>query len=91
MADNKDKRSIYNRLHRIQGQINAIENMIDDDKSCEDLLIQINAAKSALHKLGQMVLEEHIKQSLAKGVKKGNAGDALDRFEKELDLFSRMG
>lgn len=49
-----DSKALHNRLNRIIGQINAINRMIDDGTACEDILIQINAAKSALHKAGQM-------------------------------------
>ena len=90
MAETKDKRQLRNRLHRIQGQVAALENMIMDDKPCRDVLIQINASQSALHKLGQALLTEHIEQSLAKGVKKSEVKDAIERFEKELELFSRI-
>ena len=39
----------------------AIERMVDEDVPCEDILAQINAVKSALHKaVGQVVLEGHI-------------------------------
>ena len=42
-----DSKALHNRLNRIIGQINAINRMIDDGTACEDILIQINAAKSA--------------------------------------------
>lgn len=52
-----DSKALHNRLNRIIGQINAINRMIDDGTACEDILIQINAAKSALHKAGQWYLK----------------------------------
>ena len=42
------------------GQIKAIDRMIDEDVPCEDILSQINAAKSALNKVGKVALEGHI-------------------------------
>ena len=52
-----DSSNLHRRLKKIIGQLNAIDKMIDEDVPCEDILIQINAAKSAMHKVGQIVLE----------------------------------
>ena len=55
-----DSENLHRRLRKIIGQVQAIDRMIDEDIPCEDILSQINAAKSALHKAGQVVLEGHI-------------------------------
>ena len=52
-----DSDNLHRRLKKIIGQVQAIDRMIDEDIPCEDILAQINAAKSALHKAGQVVLE----------------------------------
>lgn len=55
-----DADNLHRRLKKIIGQVQAIDRMVDEDVPCEDVLSQINAAKSALHKCGQVVLEGHI-------------------------------
>ena len=55
-----DAKNLHQRLNRIKGQINAIDRMVDQDVPCEDILIQVNAAKSAMHKVGQIILEGHL-------------------------------
>mgnify|MGYP002799441686 CR=1 FL=1 len=60
--------NLHRRLKRIIGQVQAIDRMIDEDVPCEDVLAQINAAKSALHKAGQVVLEGHIKHCVRDGI-----------------------
>ena len=50
-----DADNLHRRLKKIIGQVQAIDKMIDEDVPCEDVLAQINAAKSALHKAGQAV------------------------------------
>ena len=52
-----DSENLHRRLKKIIGQVQAIDRMIDEDVPCEDILAQINAAQSALHKAGQVVLE----------------------------------
>ena len=55
-----DTDNLHRRLKKIIGQVQAIDRMIDEDIPCEDVLSQINAAKSALHGCGKVVLEGHI-------------------------------
>ena len=55
-----DAENLHRRLKKIIGQVQAIDCMIDEDVPCEDVLSQINAAKSALHGCGKVVLEGHI-------------------------------
>lgn len=52
-----DSENLHRRLKKIIGQVQAIDRMIDEDVPCEDILSQINAAKSALHGCGKVVLE----------------------------------
>ena len=55
-----DAENLHRRLKKILGQVQAIDRMIDEDVPCEDVLAQINAAKSALHGCGRVVLEGHV-------------------------------
>ena len=57
-----DSDNLHRRLKKIIGQVQAIDRMIDEDIPCEDILSQISAAKSALHKAGQVILEERLRQ-----------------------------
>lgn len=85
-----DAVNLHKRLNRIAGQIKAIDKMIDEDIPCEDLLIQINAAKSALHKVGQVVLEGHLNHCVLEGIEHGNADKTIADFAKAVEHFSRM-
>ena len=77
-------------MNKIIGQLNAVDRMMDQDIPCENILIQINAAKSALHKLGQIVLEGHLKHCVRNGIEHGDAEKTLADFAKALEHFSRM-
>ena len=63
-----DAENLHRRLKKIIGQVQAIDRMVDEDIPCEDVLAQINAAKSALHKVGQVVLEGHINHCVRDGM-----------------------
>ena len=63
-----DTDNLHSRLKKIIGQVQAIDRMIDEDIPCEDVRSQINAAKSALHGCGKVVLEGHIKHCVRDGI-----------------------
>ena len=70
-----DSDNLHRRLKKIIGQVQAIDRMIDEDVPCEDILSQLNAAKSALNKCGQVVLEGHsFKAQGYAGLKVGSLG-----------------
>lgn len=85
-----DAENLHNRLSRIIGQIQAIDRMIDQDVPCEDVLSQINAAKSALHKAGQVVLEGHLKHCVRDGIEHGDADKTIESFAKAVERFANM-
>ena len=65
--------------------------MIDEDVPCEDILSQLNAAKSALHKCGQVVLEGHIKHCVRDGIEHGDPDKTIQDFTKAVERFANMG
>ena len=85
-----DSANLHSRLSKIMGQIRAIDKMVDDDIPCEDVLVQINAAKSALHKVGQVVLEGHLNHCVKEGIAHGDADKTIADFAKAVEHFSRM-
>ncbi len=85
-----DADNLHRRLKKIIGQIQAIDRMVDEDIPCEDILAQINAAKSALHKCGQVVLEGHIKHCVRDGIEHGDADQTIASFTKAVERFANM-
>ena len=75
-----DSENLHRRLRKILGQVQAIDRMIEEDIPCEDVLSQINAAKSALHKVGQVILEGH-----------GDVEKTISDFTKAVERFANMG
>ena len=84
-----DSENLHRRLRKIIGQIQAIERMIDEDVPCEDVLTQISAAKSALNKAGQVVLEGHINHCIKDAVESGDT-EKLEDFAKAIERFANM-
>ncbi len=58
--DTKFVSNLDSRLNRIIGQLNGIKNMIDSNRYCGDILIQISAIESSLQQVGYLILEDHL-------------------------------
>lgn len=48
LAKGNDKAALNRRLKRIEGQVKGIQKMIEDDRYCVDILVQISAIRSAI-------------------------------------------
>lgn len=88
MKDCYDQRLVTIRLNRVMGQIAAIKRMVEDDEvKCEDIMIQINAADSALHRIGLLILEGHLGHCVRKGIEEGYAEEAIENFTDSLEQY----
>jgi DNA-binding FrmR family transcriptional regulator len=85
-----DAENLHRRLKKIIGQLQAIDRMIEEDVPCEDVLTQISAAKSALNKVGQVVLEGHIQHCVRDGIEHGDADQTIENFTKAVERFVNM-
>ena len=86
-----DADNLHRRLKKIIGQVQAIDRMIDEDVPCEDVLAQMYAAKSAIHKCGQIVLEGHIRHCVKDGLEHGDPDRTIEDFTKAVERFANMG
>ena len=86
-----DADNLHRRLKKIIGQVKAIDHKLDEDEPSQYVLSQINAAKSALHKCGQVVLEGHIRHCVRDGIQHGDADKTIESFTKAVERFSNMG
>lgn len=80
-----EQRKLNNRINRIIGQLNGIQTMIEENRYCGDILIQIGAVESALQSLGYVILEEHMQTCVADGVRQGDTqilSEAVELMKK---------
>ncbi|WP_296013266.1 metal-sensing transcriptional repressor [uncultured Adlercreutzia sp.] len=63
---------VQKRLNRAIGQLNGVKAMIEDNRYCGDVLTQLAAAESAVRRVSEMVLEEHLRTCVVEEVRQGN-------------------
>ncbi len=84
-----DVDAVNKRLKKIEGQVRGVQKMVAEDKPCEDILIQIGAIKSALHKTGQIILEGHMHHCVLSGISSGQEEETIQKLIKALNQFSK--
>ncbi len=62
--NHKIKKDITNRLKRIEGQVKGIQGMVEKDVCCDDILIQVAAIRSAINKVGGLLIENYANNCL---------------------------
>lgn len=86
--DDKEYKDLMNRLKRIEGQVRGIENMLENDAYCTDILIQVSAVNSALNSFNKVLLANHMKTCVADNIRNGN-DEIIDELMNTLQKMMR--
>lgn len=84
--ESESKKKITNRMKRIIGQLNGIMNMIEEDRYCDDVLIQLSAVDKSIKSLANTILDEHLHTCVVENIKNDN----LESLDEIIDLFKRF-
>ena len=76
------KTNLKSRLNRIEGQVRAINRMIEEDVYCDDVLTQIRATRSALNSVAIKLLEQRIMNKVNQGAQEEAMEELLVTFQK---------
>jgi len=79
------------RLRRIEGQVQGLQRMIDNDAYCVDILLQVSAVQGALDQVQKLLLGRHIETCVADALRSGSKSERQQKIEELLDVFARFG
>ncbi|MGI6114207.1 MAG: metal-sensitive transcriptional regulator [Mahellales bacterium] len=85
--ENRTKEDIINRLKKIEGQVKGIQRMVNDEKYCVDILVQIAAVRAAINKVGGIILKQHTLGCIKKGL---DCEDREDKIEELIGVFMKF-
>lgn len=77
----EETKALKNRLSRIQGQISGVSKMVDDNRYCGDILIQIAAIERSLQEVGYMILRTHMDTCVREDMKNDKQGTVDETIE----------
>ena len=72
------------RLAKIEGHIRGIQRMIEGNKECPEVLLQLVAVRAAIDKVSRIVLEDHMKECVAQAVRDGKGEKAIVELKDAL-------
>ncbi|HLR66742.1 metal-sensing transcriptional repressor [Virgibacillus alimentarius] len=84
-----EKQKVINRLKRIEGQVRGIQKMVEEDRYCVDILVQISAINAALKKVGFSLMERHTKHCVSEAIKTGEGNEAIEELIEVIKQFSK--
>lgn len=82
--DPKQRQAVVNRIARAGGHLNAVRKMVEDDRDCSEILIQLAAVQSALNSVSRIILKDHIEHCIVDAVEE-NDSEAIERLNKAID------
>lgn len=80
------QRDLIKRLNRAIGQLNGVKDMIADNRYCGDVLVQLAAAESAVHRIAEIVLQDHMETCVVEQVRAGNV-EVVDEAMRLIKKF----
>jgi len=83
------KAAARKRLSRIEGQVRGLGRMVEDDRYCIDIVTQIAAVRSALRRLEEEILRDHVGHCVEHAVASGNKADQRRKIEELMAVVSR--
>ncbi len=83
------KTSVAARLARIEGQVRGLAQMVEADRYCLDVVAQVRAARSALAKVEQMILADHLAHCVEQAIVSGDPDEQRRKVAELIEVFSR--
>lgn len=81
-------KAVRNRLARVIGHMHAIERMLDDERDCAEILIQLAAVRSALNNICKLILKDHMDHCIVDAVRT-NDTESIMELNKAIDLLMK--
>ena len=91
MPENRLSRraSSLKRLSRIEGQVRGLQKMIEEDRYCVDILVQVKAATAALKRVEGELLKDHVDHCLAAAIASDDVAEREEKVAELVDLLAK--
>lgn len=91
MMDDATKKKVLTRLRKIAGQLGGIARMVEEDRYCVDVLLQVTSAQAALGEAGKLVLRSHVDTCVGAAIEGGKPAERKQKIDELMQVFSRYG
>jgi DNA-binding FrmR family transcriptional regulator len=84
----KEKKAIMNRLSKAIGHLQSVRTMVENNRDCSEVLIQLSAVKSAINNTGKEILKQHISECIVEAVEHGDV-ESIQQLNRAIDTFMK--
>lgn len=84
------REQVQKRIRRISGQVAGIERMIEEDRYCVDILLQVAAVRAALDGVGKLILRSHVETCVSDALVSGRPKDRKEKIDEIMEVFSKF-
>lgn len=84
----ENKKAVLNRMSRIIGHMQSVKTMVENDRDCSEVLIQLSAINSAVQSVSRVVLKEHLSTCIVEAVREEDY-EAIDELNAAIDKFMK--
>ncbi len=86
-VDPEAKHAIGSRLRRIEGQVRGLQKMVEEERYCADVLMQLSSVQEALRGVGRALLHNHLKYCATEAIRSGDPGQAEAMYDELMELM----
>ena len=81
-------KAVLNRLSRAIGHMNAVRGMIENERDCSEVLIQLAAVRSAINRTCEVILKDHLEHCIVDAINTGDM-EALEKLKRAVELLMK--
>lgn len=81
------KASNLRRLRRIEGQVRGLQKMVEEDRYCPDIMVQISSVQEALRAVGRALMRNHLRHCVSRSVSSGSPDQSEAIYDELLELI----
>lgn len=86
----EQKEAVRKRLRRIEGQVRGLQRMVDEDRYCGDVLMQISSVQKALRSTGKIITRNHLETCVTDALRSGDHAAAERTYKEIMDLLYKQ-
>lgn len=91
MMNDGTKRKVLARLRRVAGQLAGIARMVEADRYCVDVLLQLSSTRAALGQAGKLILRSHVETCVSDAIATGKPEARRQKLDELMRVFARYG
>ncbi len=81
------KQANLKRLRRIEGQVRGLQKMVDEERYCADIVVQIASVQEALRGVSRALMRNHLRYCATEAIRSGNEGPATAQQDELLEII----